>query len=150
MMSKIFNIIEKAMSFREISAWITLVTVALCFGVYFGLIATGSVSPRGFDTLHLFLMCVGALVGLQIASHAVAAKLSPKAARAPRDERERLIAWRAQSLGYYVLMVSVLALGAPAHFGHPPVDLLNFALLDVVVAALVVAVAQIVMFRRGG
>jgi len=138
------------MSFREISAWITLVTVAVCFGVYFGSIATGSVSPRGFDTLHLLLLCVAALVVLQIASHIVAAGLSPAAARAPRDERERLIAWRAQSLGYYVLMVGVLALGAPALFGHPSGDLLNFALLDVVVAALVVAVAQIVMYRRGG
>jgi hypothetical protein len=137
------------MSFREISAWISLVTVAVCFGVYFGSIATGTVSPRGWDTLHLLLLCVGALVVLQIASHAAAARLAPGDAKAPRDERERLIAWRAQSLGYYVLMVSVLALGAPAHFGHPPVDLLNFALLDVVVAALTVSVAQIVMYRRG-
>ncbi|TAJ72456.1 MAG: hypothetical protein EPO51_10170 [Phenylobacterium sp.] len=138
------------MSFRELSAWISLVTVVVCFGVYFGSIATGSVSPRGFDTLHLLLLCVAALVVLQIASHAVAARLAPKDARAPRDERERLIAWRAQSLGYYVLMVGVLLLAAPAHFGHPPVDLLNFALLDVVVAALAVSVAQIVFFRRGG
>lgn len=138
------------MSFREISAWISLVTVAVCFGVYFGSIASGAVSPRGFDTLHLFLLCVAALVVLQIGSHAAAARLAPKEARAPRDERERLIAWRAQSLGYYVLMVGVLALGAPAHFGHPPVDLLNFALLDVVVAVMTVAVAQIVLYRRGG
>jgi hypothetical protein len=138
------------MSFREISAWISLVTVAVCFGVYFGAIATGAVSPRGFGALHLLLLCVAALVVLQIGSHAVAARLAPKDARAPRDERERLIAWRAQSLGYYVLMVGVLALGAPAHFGHPPVDLLNFALLDVVVAVMTVAVAQIVLYRRGG
>lgn len=136
------------MSFRETSAWITLVTVAVCFGVYFGSIATGSVSPRGFDTLHLLILCVGALVMLQIVSHAVAAAIAPKDARAPRDERERLIAWRAQSIGYYVLMVGVLGLAAPGHFGHPAVDLLNFALLDVVVATLVVAVAQIVMYRR--
>ena len=138
------------MSFRETSAWITLVTVAVTFGVYFGAIATGSVSARGLDTLHLLLLCVGALVVLQITSHAVAAALTPRDARAQRDERERLIAWRAQSLGYYVLMVGVLALGAPAHFGHPPADLLNFALLVVVAAALAVAVAQIVQFRRGG
>jgi hypothetical protein len=46
-------------------------------------------------------------------------------------------------------MVGILGLGAPGHFGHPVPDLLNFALLDVVVAALVVAVAQIVMYRRG-
>ncbi|MBU1378691.1 MAG: hypothetical protein KKE02_02825 [Alphaproteobacteria bacterium] len=138
------------MSFREISAWISLVTVAICFGVYFAAIATGAVSPRGFGALHLLLLCVAALVVLQIGSHAVAARLAPGDAPAPRDERERLIAWRAQSLGYYVLMVGVLALGAPAHFGHPPADLLNFALLEVVVAVMTVAVAQIVLYRRGG
>ena len=137
------------MSFREISAWITLVTVAVCFGIYFGTIATGVVSPRGFDTLHLGLFCAAALVVLQIGSHAVAARLTPSDARAPRDERERLIAWRAQSLGYYVLMVGVLLLFLPGHLGHSPVDLMNFALLDVVVAALTVAIAQIVLYRRG-
>ena len=137
------------MSFREKSAWITLVTVAVCFGAYFGSIATGNVSPRGFGAVHLLLICVAALVVLQIGGHVVAAGLAPKDARAPRDERERLIAWRAQSLGYHVLMVGVLTLGAAGHFGHPVPDLLNFALLDVVVAALVVAVAQIVMYRRG-
>jgi uncharacterized membrane protein len=130
------------MSFREKSAWITLVSVAVCFGVYFGSIAVGSVSPRGFGAVHLLLLCVAALVVLQIGAHVIAAALAPKDARAPRDERERLIAWRAQSLGYYVLMVGVLGLGAPGHFGHPVPDLLNFALL-------VVAVAQIVMYRRG-
>ena len=46
-------------------------------------------------------------------------------------------------------MVGVLALGGPAHFGHPPADLLNFALLAVMVAAMAVAVAQIVLYRRG-
>ena len=149
MMSNIFYM-ESAVSFRETSAWITLVTVAVSFGVYFGSIVTGGVSARGLDTLHLLLLCVGALVVLQVASHAVAAAVTPRDGRSPRDERERLIAWRAQSLGYYVLMVGVLGLGAPAHFGHPPVDLLNFALLVVVVATLTVALSQIVQFRRGG
>lgn len=138
------------MSFRETSAWITLVTVALSFGAYFGSIASGAVSARGLDTLDRLILCVGALVVLQIGSHIVATVLTSPEGRAPRDERERLIAWRARSLGYHVLIVGVLALSGPAHFGHPPVDLLNFALLVVVVAELVVATSQIVQFRRGG
>lgn len=137
------------MSFRETSAWITLATVALCFGAYFLSLVTGAVSPRGFGAVHLLLICVAVQAVLQIGGHILAAVIAPKDARAPRDERERLIAWRAQSLGYHVLVIGVLALAAPAHFGHPIPDLLNFALLDVVVAALVVAVAQIVMYRRG-
>ena len=95
------------MSFREKSAWITLVTVLACFGAYFGAIATGRVSARGFDTLHLLLACVVGLVLL------------------------------------------VLGLFVPGHLGHTVIDIMNFALLDVVLAVLTVAVAQIIMFRRG-
>jgi hypothetical protein len=137
------------MSFREKSAWITLLTVLACFGLYFGSIVTGRVSARGLDTLHLLLSCVLALVVLQIGLKLFAALTTPGDSRVPRDEREALIQWRAQSLGYYVLMVLALALFVPVHLGHTAIDMANFALLDVVIATLVVAVAQIVMFRRG-
>lgn len=137
------------MSFREKSAWITLVTVLVCFSVYFGSILAGAVRPRSFETFHLLALCVAALVGLQLVLHAIAARLSPADARAPRDEREALIQARSHTVGYYVLMVMVLLLALPAHFGHPVPDLMNFALLDLVVAALAVSGAQIVMFRRG-
>ncbi len=137
------------MSFREKSAWITLVTVLVCFGIYFGSIAAGLVSPRGFDTLHLLLACVVGLVLLQAVLTVVAAVTTPKDCRAPRDERETLIQLRSQSLGYSVLVMLVLALFIPGHLGHTVIDMMNFALLDVVLAVLTVAVAQIVMFRRG-
>lgn len=134
------------MSFREISAWITLTSVLICFGVYFGSLATGYVHTPSFATLHLLLLCVSALVALQIGLHAVAARF---ASRAVRDEREELIQMRARGLGYYVLMGGVLALAIPGHMAISNIDLLNFALLDVVVASLVVSAAQIFMFRRG-
>ena len=134
------------MSFREISAWITLTSVLICFGVYFGSLATGYVHTPSFATLHLLLLCVSALVVLQIGLQAVAARF---ASRAVRDEREQLIQMRARGLGYYVLMAGVLALAIPGHMDISKIDLLNFALLDVVVATLVVSAAQIVMFRRG-
>ena len=137
------------MSFREISAWITLTSVLLCFGVYFGSLATGQVRAPSFATIHLLLACVSALVVLQIGLHAMAARLTPNSNRAPRDEREGLIQTRARALGYYVLMAGVLALAIPGHMDISRIDLLNFALLDVVVATLVVSAAQIVMFRRG-
>ncbi len=137
------------MSFREKSAWITLLTVLVCFGAYFGSIVTGRVSGRGFDTLHLLLACVAGLIILQVGLNLVAVLTTPKDGRAPKDERETLIQWRSHTLGYYVLMVLVLALFVPVHLGHTAIDMANFALLDVVIATLAVAVAQIVMFRRG-
>lgn len=137
------------MSFRETSAWITLLTVAVCFGVYFGAILVGAVSPRGMDTVQLFLICVTALVVLQVGLNIFAAVATPKDARAPRDEREKLIQSRAHTVGYYTLIALVLALGIPGHLGHGVVDLMNFALFDVVVATMVVAGTQIVLLRRG-
>jgi len=137
------------MSFREKSAWITFLTVLGCAGVYFGAILTGMVSPRGWDTFRLLLGCVHVLVALQIGLHILALLLTPKGERAPKDERERLIQWRSHTLGYYVLIVAVLAIFIPGHLGHGAIDLMNFALFDVALASLVVSAAQIVMFRRG-
>jgi hypothetical protein len=137
------------MSFREKSAWIGLVSVLLCFGTYFGLIVSGRAPGRGPETVHLLLACVVAFVLLQGALGFVAARTTPPDGRTPRDEREQRILSRSHTVGYYVLVGLVLALGVPAHLGHPAADLLNFALLDVVAAGLAVAIAQIVMFRRG-
>lgn len=137
------------MSFREKSAWITVVTVLLCFGAYFGPILFGWVDGRGHAVMYLLAHSVLALVVLQVGLNLWAARTTPKDSRAPRDEREAQILARAHTIGYYVLLVLVLGLFFPAHFGHPMSDLLNFVLFDVVVAVLTVAVAQIVMFRRG-
>lgn len=137
------------MSFREKSAWITLVTVLVCFGAYFGAIATGRISGHGLSSLHVLLLCVIGLVVLQVALNSVAAMTTPRDSRALRDERETLIQWRSHTLGYYVLVALVIALFIPVHLGHSVFDLANFVLLEVVIATLVVAVAQIVMFRRG-
>jgi hypothetical protein len=137
------------MSFREKSAWITLVLVLLCFGAYFGAIATGHITGRGMSSIHLLLLCVAAFFLLQLGLKLAAIWTTPKDGRSPKDEREQLIQARSHTIGYYLLMVLTLAIGVPFHLGHPAVDLVNFALLDVVITALVVSVAQVVMFRRG-
>ena len=61
------------MSFREKSAWITLISVLLCFGVYFGAIATGQIERFGMAALHFGLISIIALVVLQIVLRVVAA-----------------------------------------------------------------------------
>ena len=135
------------MPFREKSAWITLVTVLLVFGAYFATLMTGWV--RGWQTMLLLMICVIGLVVLQVALNIVAAVTAPRDARAPKDERERQIQWRSQSLGYYVLTVLTVGLLVPIHLGHSALDMFTFGLLNVVIATLVVAAAQIVMYRRG-
>jgi hypothetical protein len=140
------------MSFREKSAWITLVSVLVCFGAYFVELFSGMAGDHhfgGLRSVHLLLLSVLALAGLQVALTTAAALTTPRDGRALADERERMIQWRAQSLGYHVLMVLAVGLFVPAFFGHRGVEMANFALLAVVIAALTVSVAQIVMFRRG-
>lgn len=136
------------MSFRERSAWISFVTVLACFGVYFGAVLTHSV-PRGLPTVLLFAACVAGLAALQALLTVISALRAPNEAKAPRDERERLIDGRARTVGYYVLLVGVLGLAIPGHTGGGVVDMLNFALAAIVVAELTVSAVQIILHRRG-
>lgn len=131
------------MSFRERIAWITLVSIALCAGVYFAALAQHRAS------FHLFVGCVLAMAIIHVVLTAIVAARSPTEAHAPLDERERLIDGRARTLGYYVLIVGVLGLAIPGHGGGDVRDMLNFALGAIVTAELSVCVAQIVMHRRG-
>ncbi len=139
------------MSFREKSAWITLVSVLLCFGAYFGTaFATHGFGGSSLANAWMFLKCVGAFVVLQIGLNLVALWTTPKDGRTPRDERERMIQARSHTIGYYLLVVLVLMLGIPLHLGHVAApQLMFYAALDLVVAGFVVSIAQIVMFRRG-
>jgi hypothetical protein len=136
------------MSFREKSAWISALSVLLCFGIYFGVVFTQRLS--GMENGFLLLKCVAAFVVLQIGLNLAAMWTTPRDGRTPRDERERMIQARSHTIGYYLLMVLVLSLGIPLHLhrasGH---ELMGLAALYLVVTGLVVAVAQIVMFRRG-
>lgn len=138
------------MSLREKSAWITLVTVLLCFGVYYGAVFTGSVPARSMAMLHLALICVATLVILQVGLTVLAAVTTPKDGRGPRDEREKMIQARSHTIGYHVLMVCTGALIIPTHTrGVNMIDIANYAFLGLVISTIVVAVAQIIMFRRG-
>jgi hypothetical protein len=143
------------MSFREKAAWITLVSVLLCFGIYFGTVFTHWLHMDGPSNGWLFVLCVGGFVVLQIGLGLAARWTTPRDGLSPRDEREQLIRARSHTIGYYVLVVLVLLLGLPLHlgqaFGHPVAahQMMLYAFLDVVITGLVVSIAQIVMFRRG-
>lgn len=138
------------MSFREKSAWITLASVLVCFGAYYGAVFTGAVRSHSMAAFHLGLACLLALIVLQVGLNIIAAVTTPKDGKGPRDERERMIQARSHTFGYYTLMVSTAVLFIPTHLrGFDMVDVVNFAFGGIVVATLAVAIAQIIMFRRG-
>jgi hypothetical protein len=138
------------MSFREKLSWITLVSVLLCFGAYYGAIYGGLIEHYSPAALHLALGSLIALIALQAGLTVLAAVTTPKDGRGPRDEREKMIQARSHTIGYYTLMIATTALVIPTHTrGTDMVDIVNFAMLGIVISAIVVAIAQIVMFRRG-
>jgi ABC-type Co2+ transport system permease subunit len=139
------------MSFREKSAWITLFSVLLTFGAYYGGLATGLIDPYSLHSFHFGLSSIVVLIVLQVALHIIAALMNPKDARTPRDEREKMIQARSHTFGYYVMMIGMLVVVVLTHV--PGTDFMStvyLGVLTMVIAALSVAIAQIVMFRRGG
>jgi hypothetical protein len=145
------------MSFRERTAWITLISIVLSFSVYYGAIFLGVVEGQSMGAFHIGLASIIGLVLLQIVLNVVATLLNPKEARTPRDERERMIHARSHTVGYYVLMFGMAVVLASTHMprGDDGMDLIaviidtvNIGLMVMIAAALSVAIAQIVMYRR--
>jgi len=132
------------MPFREKSAWITILSMSAIYGLYFR-------SHAGPNSFHLgaFVETVVALVIVQIVLTVAVAIFSPRDAKAPRDEREKLIELRATRVAYGGLATGVLL---ACVFGalNPPIVFNPNALLFILVCAEVLrSAAQIVQYRRG-
>jgi hypothetical protein len=135
------------MPFREKSAWINLVCllVALAFFV------------ASFHEVMMFLWAVLAFVGLQIVLHVTAARLSPKEARTPLDEREKLFRLKASRNAYVALVLGVLMVPFSLHIGYHHDSepwffvhtMAYIAVVAVIFAELVRAASQIIYFRLG-
>lgn len=136
------------MSFREKSAWISAALLALFLAsAYFWPVVGGQV--RGIRQMHQFLLVVVTFVALEIILHVVIAIRSPRDARAPKDERERLIGLKASRIAYYVLLAGTLSSIGSIHLGAGTSQILGFVFKSVVIAELVRFVSQIVFHRRG-
>jgi hypothetical protein len=116
-MSNIIYIL--AMSFREKSAWISLGCLLVFSGTWFAHFVRIEVfrGPSHNEALW-FLGAVAALIVLEIGLHVAFAMQSPREARTPKDERERLIDMKASRVAFYVLLggafLSIGTLHVPA------------------------------------
>jgi hypothetical protein len=139
------------MSFREKSAWITVITLlvmSLLFVLH--LPPPWTLAPRpNLFMFHVLMLLVATFVVIEIVAHVVVALRAPRDARAPRDERDRLIALKARSLAYYVF--AVLALGSVflSHFGANQFGIAFCVLASFIVSQAVNYSARIVYYRRG-
>ena len=137
------------MSFREKSAWITLVLL-IAFGVYFVEVAKPLLGYAAHVSYFpLFLVLVAAIVIVEIALHVFIAIRSPQDARAPRDERERLIAQRATARAYFWLLAGAFVAIGSIHLGAGPLVLAHCVLFAVWLAELARHASLLYYYRHG-
>jgi hypothetical protein len=139
------------MSFREKTAWITLLTLifaSLLFILHPPLQLTLAPEPSHFSFLVL-LLSIATFVIIEIVAIVVVALWSPRDAKAPFDERERLIALKARSFAWYVLAVSSLgSVMITIHLGANENGLAYCVLGSFVASLMANYAARIFYYRR--
>lgn len=145
---------QTVMSFREKSAWISLVTTVGVWGTYFwiigrALLERGSLNGMSVSTVGLFVGGVVVIVVIQIILAIVMAIVSGKHAETPMDERERLIDLKAARAGFYALNAAVFCVSSLWLLGASPLVMANGMLLSMVIAEVFHSGGKIVGYRRG-
>ena len=137
------------MSFREKSTWISFVLLlAISIPFFYQGVRIESGRTSSEASFHLFLALVIVFIVGEIVLHAIIAMQSPRDARAPKDERERLIDLKATRVAFFVLMTGALLVIVMVHFPVDRLEILQALLLSVVVAELTMLGARIVYYRR--
>jgi hypothetical protein len=135
------------MSFREKSAWISMLSMAGIYGFYFWSVIHAS--PRSGFHLGSLLQTIIALVILQVVLSIAVAIFSPKEAQAPRDERDKMIELRAIRVAYAGLATSVALACFFGAFDPPIVFNTNSLLFLLVTAEILRCACQVIQYRRG-
>jgi len=135
------------MSFREKSAWISMLSMLAIYGFYFWSVIHAGAQAGGFHFGGL-LETIIALVVVQIVLTVAAAIFTPKEAKAPRDEREKLIELRAMRVAYSGLATSVALACFFGAFDPPILFNTNALLFMLVTAEILRSACQIVQYRR--
>lgn len=141
------------MSFREKSAWITLVTLlatTLLWAMHFpwGGPFTLAPAPNPF-LFHTLVLATISFVVIEVMAHVIVAVGAPREASAPADERERLIGLKGTRFGAYVYAALSLSSIILIHLGANEIGLAYFVLFSFVIALVVSHTARIVYYRRG-
>ncbi len=135
-------------SFEEKSVWVQLSSMVLVLGGYF--VVAGSMMAGGVNTLiayvPLFVTAVVLMVIVLIAGHILAAITGRPE---PRDERDRLIEWRAESNSSWVLAIGVLAGISCMVLGYESVWVAHLLFGSLFLSSVLGFVLQLVYYRRG-
>jgi len=139
------------MSYRERIAWAGCISTVLIWGGYLAAIIVHSAADGGHPSLVFFWLFIALVVlqALVMAAVGIATAIAaPRDAKAPIDERDRIIAGRAGLLAYRVVLVGMFAVIAAMH-GLLDGIMAIFALFGVVATGEAVRYgAQVLGYRR--
>ncbi|MEO6213405.1 MAG: hypothetical protein ABIP65_07235 [Vicinamibacterales bacterium] len=135
-------------SFEERSVWVQLLGLTMVLGGYFfvawQMLSQGVIVLAAYAAV--FAVSVGMMVVVLVAGHtAVAIASRPNG----RDERDRLIQWRAESNSGWLLATGVLAGITCMVLSLPNVWTAHLLLASLFVAEMLKLVLQLVYYRRG-
>lgn len=135
-------------SFEEKSVWIQLVSLLVCLGGYgYCAVAMLGAGVRALIPFApVFAVAVVLLILINIAGHIAAALVTRPE---PRDERDRVIEWRAESGSQWVLGLGVLLALNAMVLDVPNVWTAHGLLLALFVAELLRCGRQLAYYRRG-
>lgn len=139
------------MSFREKSAWVTLITLVVLSIVFvLHIPRPWTLSPVSSPFMfHVLVLAIVAFIVIEIVAHVAIAIFSPRDARAPKDERDRLIELKSVAVAAYVY--AFLSLGSifTIHLGANAIGVAYLVFLSFVVAEVVNHALRIYYYRRG-
>ncbi|MBX3595487.1 hypothetical protein [Sphingomonas sp.] len=140
------------MAYRERLAWIELVGMAIAYGAYFIAVGLVEPAPGRLETLS-YVALFGAATGVRLLILGLGwlllrARMGGEA-RARPDERDRAIARRGASVGYYVLLGLMLWVGVILPLTQSGWAVANAALAAIIVAEIVRDVVIVFSYRGG-
>jgi len=137
-------------SFEEKSVWIQLIATVLALAAYS--VIAGRMLAAGVTALPayaaLFMVATGLMVVLLVAGLVVAA-LAGRGRPEGRDERDRLIGWRAESNSGWLLATGVFAAITGMIFSIDNVWIAHLLLLSLFLSEVLGFVMRLVYYRRG-
>jgi hypothetical protein len=141
----------KDMPYREKTAWLALIAMAITFGPYFAIVKAGifaSDAPPNLRQLGVYAAAALAQVVILGIGHLYLRYRSPEEARTPPDERDLAIKYRSMSYAYGVLIAGMIMVGVFMPFNSAGWSIVNAALFMIVVSEVVHYGAVVAMYRR--
>jgi hypothetical protein len=139
------------MPYREKTAWLSLIAMAVTFGPYFLIIGAhyhlDTPLPNLPELTTFGIAAIASAIILGI-GHLYLRHASPDEARTPPDERDRAIMRRAISTAYYVLIAGMILVGVVMPFTDTGWKIINAALFMIVVAEIVHYGVIVASYRR--